>query len=156
GLALALEAQKALRPDLRILVMSATLDGVAVAKLLGDAAVVRSPGRAFPVAVEWQDRPDDRAWLDVLARTVRRAVATHPGDALVFLPGVAEIRRAAERLDGLGPGTDVVPLYGDLSAEQQDRAIRPSPPGRRKVVLATSIAETSLTVPRIGWVVDSG
>lgn len=156
GLALALEAQKALRPDLRILVMSATLDGVAVAKLLGDAAVVRSPGRAFPVAVEWQDRPDDRAWLDVLARTVRRAVATHPGDALVFLPGVAEIRRAAERLDGLGPGTDVVPLYGDLSAEQQDRAIRPSPPGRRKVVLATSIAETSLTIDGTTVVVDGG
>ena len=156
GLALALEAQKELRPDLRILVMSATLDGVAVAKLLGDAAVVRSQGRAFPVSIEWQDRPEDRALLDTLARTVRRALAQAPGDALVFLPGVSEIRRTAERLDGLGPDVDVVPLYGDLSAEQQDRAIRPSPPGRRKVVLATSIAETSLTIEGTAIVVDSG
>ncbi|MCM0020925.1 MAG: ATP-dependent helicase HrpB, partial [Tagaea sp.] len=156
GLALALEAQKALRPDLRILAMSATLDGVAVAKLLGDAAVVRSPGRAFPVAIEWQDRPEDRALLDALARTVRRALAQAPGDALVFLPGVAEIRRTAERLDGLGPNVDVVPLYGDLTAEQQDRAIRPSAAGRRKVVLATSIAETSLTIEGTTIVVDGG
>jgi ATP-dependent helicase HrpB len=156
GLALALEAQRALRPDLRILVMSATLDGVAVAKLLGAAPVVRSPGRAFPVAVEWQDRPDDRALLDTLARTVRRALAQAPGDALVFLPGVAEIRRTAERLDGIGPDIDVVPLYGDLTAEQQDRAIRPSPAGRRKIVLATSIAETSLTIEGTTIVVDSG
>jgi ATP-dependent helicase HrpB len=156
GLALALEAQKALRPELRILVMSATLDGVAVAKLLGEASVVRSPGRAFPVALEWQDRPEDRGLLDTLARTVRRALSQAPGDALVFLPGVAEIRRTAERLDGLGPDVDVVPLYGDLSAEQQDRAIRPSPAGRRKVVLATSIAETSLTIEGTTIVVDSG
>jgi ATP-dependent helicase HrpB len=156
GLALALEAQKALRPDLRILVMSATLDGVAVAKLLGGGAIVRSPGRAFPVAIEWQDRPGDRAMLDTLARTVRRALAQAPGDALVFLPGVSEIRRTAERLDGLGPEIDVMPLYGDLSAEQQDRAIRPSAPGRRKVVLATSIAETSLTIEGTTIVVDSG
>jgi ATP-dependent helicase HrpB len=156
GLALALEAQKALRPDLRILVMSATLDGVAVAKLLGDAPVVRSPGRAFPVTIEWQDRPEERALLDTLARTLRRALGQAPGDALVFLPGVAEIRRTAERLDGLGPNVDVVPLYGDLSAEQQDRAIRPSAAGRRKVVLATSIAETSLTIEGTTIVVDSG
>lgn len=156
GLALALEAQKELRPDLRILVMSATLDGVAVAKLLGQAPVVRSPGRAFPVAIEWQDRPEDRALLDTLARTVRRALGQVPGDALVFLPGISEIRRTAERLDGLGPDVDVVPLYGDLTAEQQDRAIRPSPAGRRKVVLATSIAETSLTIEGTTIVIDSG
>lgn len=156
GLALALEAQKELRPDLRILVMSATLDGVAVAKLLGRAPVVRSPGRAFPVAIEWQDRPEDRALLDTLARTVRRALGQVPGDALVFLPGISEIRRTAERLEGLGPHIDVVPLYGDLTAEQQDRAIRPSPAGRRKVVLATSIAETSLTIEGTTVVIDSG
>jgi len=156
GLALALEAQRELRPDLRILVMSATLDGVAVAKLLGDASTVRSLGRAYPVALEWQDRPDDRQLLDTLARTVRRALSTHPGDALVFLPGIAEIRRTADRLGDLGPEIDVLPLYGDLSAEAQDRAIRPSPKGRRKVVLATSIAETSLTIEGTAIVVDSG
>jgi ATP-dependent helicase HrpB len=156
GLALALDTQANLRPDLRLLVMSATLDGVAVAKLLGDAAVVSSQGRAFPVAVEWQERPELRDVVDATARTVRRALAAGPGDALVFLPGVAEIRRTAERLDGLGGDIDVMPLYGDLPAEVQDRAIRPSVPGRRKIVLATSIAETSLTIDGVTIVVDSG
>ena len=156
GLALALEAQANLRPDLRLLVMSATLDGVAVARLLGDAPVVSSQGRVFPVAVEWGERPAMRDVPDATARTVRRALAAGPGDALVFLPGVAEIRRTAERLGGLGPEFDVMPLYGDLPAEAQDRAIRPSVPGRRKIVLATSIAETSLTIDGVAIVVDSG
>lgn len=156
GLALALDAQANLRPDLRILVMSATLDGLSVARLLGDCAVVASDGRAFPVALEWQQRPELREVVDATARTVRRALAAGPGDALVFLPGVAEIRRVAERLGDLGPGADVMPLYGDLPAEVQDRAIRPSVPGRRKIVLATSIAETSLTIDGVSIVVDSG
>jgi ATP-dependent helicase HrpB len=156
GLALALDSQANLRPDLRLLVMSATLDGVAVARLLGDAAIVSSQGRAFPVGVEWQERPELRDVVDATARTVRRALAAGPGDALVFLPGVAEIRRTAERLDGLGSDVDVMPLYGDLPAEVQDRAIRPSVPGRRKIVLATSIAETSLTIDGVTIVVDSG
>lgn len=156
GLALALDAQANLRPDLRILVMSATLDGLSVARLLGDSNVVVSQGRAFPVALEWQPRPEPREAVDATARTVRRALAAGPGDALVFLPGVAEIRRVAERLGDLGPETDVMPLYGDLPADAQDRAIRPSVPGRRKIVLATSIAETSLTIDGVSIVVDSG
>jgi ATP-dependent helicase HrpB len=156
GLALALDAQANLRPDLRILVMSATLDGLAVARLLGDANVVSSAGRAFPVALEWQPRPEPREIVDATARTVRRALAAGPGDALVFLPGVAEIRRTAERLGDVGSDVDVLPLYGDLPADAQDRAIRPSVPGRRKIVLATSIAETSLTIDGVAIVVDSG
>ncbi len=156
GLALALDTQANLRPDLRIVVMSATLDGLAVAKLLGDAEIVSSQGRAWPVAVEWQERPELRDVVDATARTVRRALAAGPGDALVFLPGVAEIRRVAERLGGLGSDVDVMPLYGDLPAEMQDRAIRPSVPGRRKIVLSTSIAETSLTIDGVAIVVDSG
>ncbi len=156
GLALALDTQANLRPDLRIIVMSATLDGLAVAKLLGEASVVSSQGRAWPVTVEWQERPELRDVVDATARTVRRALAAGSGDALVFLPGVAEIRRVAERLDGLGSGIDVMPLYGDLPAEAQDRVIRPSVPGRRKIVLSTSIAETSLTIDGVAIVVDSG
>jgi ATP-dependent helicase HrpB len=156
GLALALDAQANLRPDLRLLVMSATLDGIAVAGIMGDARIVRAQGRAFPVGIEWQPRPDIRDVTDTTARTIRRALDRDPGDVLAFLPGVAEIRRVANRLDGLGPGVDVLPLYGDLPAEAQDRAIQPAIPGRRKIVLATSIAETSLTIDGIGIVVDSG
>lgn len=156
GLALALDAQANLRPDLRLLVMSATLDGVGVARIMGDAQIVRAQGRAFPVAVDWQPRPELRDLADATARTVRRALDRDPGDVLAFLPGVAEIRRVADRLDGLGAGFDILPLYGDLSAEAQDRAIQPAIPGRRKIVLATAIAETSLTIDGVGIVVDSG
>jgi ATP-dependent helicase HrpB len=156
GLALALDAQANLRPDLRLLVMSATLDGVGVARIMGDAAIVRAQGRAFPVAVEWQPRPTLRDLADTMARTVRRALERDAGDVLAFLPGVAEIRRVADRLDGLGSGIDILPLYGDLSAEAQDRAIQPAIPGRRKIVLATAIAETSLTIDGVGIVVDGG
>jgi len=156
GLALALDAQANLRPDLRLLVMSATLDGVGVARIMGEAQIVRAEGRAFPVAVEWQPRPEIRDLADATARTVRQALARDPGDVLAFLPGVAEIRRVADRLDGLGSGYDILPLYGDLSAEAQDRAIQPAIAGRRKIVLATAIAETSLTIDGVGIVVDSG
>ena len=160
GLALTLQAQQLLRPELRILVMSATLDGAPIAKLLGDAPVVTSEGRAFPVETKWIPRRADERVEQVVARAVRQAVAdTTEGDILAFLPGVREIRSAQSLLmaDGRSPvAIDVVPLFGDLKQEEQDRAIRPSPPGRRKVVLATSIAETSLTIEGVRVVVDGG
>ncbi|QQS15180.1 MAG: ATP-dependent helicase HrpB [Rhodospirillales bacterium] len=157
SLALVREAQLALRPDLRVLAMSATLDGAAVARLLGDAPVIESAGRMFPVETRHLDRDPDGRIEDYAAAAVRRALAEEAGSALVFLPGVGEIRRVEERLrGGLAGDIDLVPLYGDLSAAEQDRAIRPSPAGRRKVVLATSIAETSLTIDGVRVVVDSG
>jgi ATP-dependent helicase HrpB len=158
GLALGLQAQSVLRDELRLLVMSATLDGAAVAALLGDAPVIASEGRAHPVETRYLPRRLDGPVEPALARAVDEALRVGGGDVLVFLPGVAEIRRAEARLAEAGPlpHVDVVPLYGDLDAAAQDRAIRPSPPGRRKVVLATSIAETSLTIEGVRAVVDSG
>ncbi len=157
GLALALDAQAALRPDLRILVMSATLDGARVSTLLGDAGLVASEGRAFPVETRYLPRrPDGRLEADVTS-AVTQAMASDPGSALVFLPGQAEIRRAAEALAGrVAADVDIAPLYGALTPQEQDRAIRPAGPGRRKVVLATSIAETSLTIEGVRIVVDAG
>jgi len=157
GLALTLDAQAALRPDLRILVMSATLDGARVRDLLPDASLVTSEGRAFPVETRHLPRrPDGRLEADVAA-AVMRALGEDPGSLLVFLPGQGEIRRVAEALDGrLGPDIDIAPLYGALTPAEQDRAIRPAEPGRRKVVLATSIAETSLTIEGVRIVVDAG
>ncbi|MCW5746833.1 MAG: ATP-dependent helicase HrpB, partial [Alphaproteobacteria bacterium] len=155
--ALVREAQLALRDELRILAMSATLDGAAVAKLLGDAPVIESAGRMFAVRTRYLERDPEGRIEDTVATAVRRALAEEPGSALVFLPGVGEIRRVEERLrDVLPADTDLVPLYGDLSASEQDRAIRPSPPGRRKIVLATAIAETSLTIDGVRIVVDGG
>lgn len=157
GLALALQSRTLLRPDLRLLVMSATLDGAAVAHMLGDAPVITSEGRAFPVETRYLDRPPERAEAAV-ARAVRDALAQDEGDILVFLPGAAEIRRTAGLLgrDTLPNGVDIAPLYGALPPDAQDRAIAPSAPGRRKVVLATSIAETSLTIEGVRVVVDGG
>ena len=161
GLALVLHARALLRPDLRVLVMSATLDGARVAALLGpDAEVVESLGRAFPVVVRHDRAPASRSARDVadaVAGAVLDALARDGGSVLAFLPGVAEIRATAERLDGRLPlGVALAPLYGDLSAEAQDAAIAPAPPGRGKVVLATSIAETSLTIDGVRVVVDAG
>ena len=158
GLALALQSQQLLRADLRLLVMSATLDGAAVARLLGDAPTVTSEGRAFPVETRWLGRRPDRKPEAAVAAAVREALAREPGDVLAFLPGGGEIRRAAALLEGGGlpPGTYVAPLYGDLPQDAQDRAIAPSAPGERKVVLATSIAETSLTIEGVTVVVDAG
>jgi ATP-dependent helicase HrpB len=153
GLALALEAKRALREDLRLLVMSATLDGGPVASLLGDAPIVTSEGRAFPVETRWIDASPWRGIEDAVAATVRRAVDEDAGDILVFLPGGREIRRVAERLSD---EPIVLPLYGDLPQAAQDAAIRPDPEGRRKIVLATSIAETSLTIEGVRIVVDLG
>ncbi len=158
GLALARDAQQGLREDLKLLVMSATLDGARVGKLLGDAPVVESEGRAFPVETRYPGRdardPIERPMADAILRALR----ADPGSVLAFLPGQAEIRRAEtllkERIDD--PNVDVVALYGALDASVQDRAIEPAPPGKRKVVLATSIAETSITILGVRIVVDSG
>jgi ATP-dependent helicase HrpB len=162
GLALALHSRSLLRPDLRILVMSATLDPAPVAGLLGDAPVVVSHGRTFPVETHWRRQPleggSGARVESAVAATVERALTTHEGDVLVFLPGAGEIRwterRLAERR--LGPNVTVRPLFGDLGRREQDAAIAPSRPGERKVVLATSIAETSLTIEGVRVVIDSG
>ena len=154
--ALVREAQTALRDDLRIIAMSATLDPGPVAERLGGAPVVESAGRMFPVDTRYLDREPAGRVEDNVAAAVRRALADESGSALVFLPGVAEIRRVEERLQGVGPTIDIAPLYGDLSPADQDRAIAPAPTGRRKVVLATSIAETSLTIEGVRIVIDSG
>jgi ATP-dependent helicase HrpB len=158
GLALARDAQQGLREDLKILVMSATIDGARVASLLGDAPVVESEGRAFPVETRYLGR-DQRAPIEAqVADAVTRALRADEGSVLVFLPGAAEIRRCEtrlrERIDD--PGVDIVPLFGALDAATQDRAIAPASAGRRKIVLATSIAETSLTIDGVRIVVDSG
>ncbi|MFB2553035.1 ATP-dependent helicase HrpB [Ensifer soli] len=157
GLALALDVQQALREDLRVLVMSATLDTERVAALMGAAPVIESHGRSFPVEILHRDRPGTERIEDAVARTILEALATEPGSILAFLPGQAEIRRTAERLEGrLAADTHVAPLYGMLSQKEQDAAIRPAPGGQRKVVLATSIAETSITIDGVRIVIDSG
>jgi ATP-dependent helicase HrpB len=157
GLALALDAQAALRPDLRLIVMSATLDGARVAGLLGGAPVVESEGRSFPVELRYRERAPGTSVEDATARAIRDALAEEAGSVLAFLPGQGEIGRTAERLaDRVPADVDVVPLHGQLDGKAQDAAIRPSPPGRRKVVLATSIAETSITIDGVRIVVDCG
>lgn len=156
GLALALDA-RALRPDLRLLVMSATIDGARVAGLLGDAPVIDSPGRTFPVETLYAEPDPLQRLEEQVATATLGALREHEGSALVFLPGQGEITRTAERLSQRLPSdTDLAPLYGQLTPAEQDRAIQPAPAGRRKVVLATSIAETSLTIEGIRIVVDSG
>jgi ATP-dependent helicase HrpB len=158
GLALARDAQTGLREDLRILVMSATLDGARVAKLLGDAPVVASEGRAFPVDTRYLGRKADAPLERQMADAIATALRADPGSVLAFLPGAAEIRRTqnflGERINDAS--IEIVPLFGALDASVQDRAIQPAPKGCRKVVLATSIAETSLTIEGVRIVVDSG
>lgn len=157
GLALTLESRRIFRDDLRVLVMSATLASDAVAKLLGDAPVITSEGRSFPVETHYLDHPTESRIEDVAARTIRKALhENEDGDVLVFLPGAGEIRRTESRLDDRAPNIDVYPLFGNLPQKAQDEAIEPSPPGRRKVVLSTDIAETSLTIEGVRVVVDSG
>jgi ATP-dependent helicase HrpB len=155
GLALTLEAQRALRPDLRVLVMSATLDGAAVAALIGGARVT-SAGRSFPIDTRHIPRRAGTRLEDDVAAAVRRALAADPGDVLVFLPGAPEIRRVARQLDGLPREVALHTLYGDLPQAEQDRALAPAPPGTRKVVLSTAIAETSLTIEGVTIVIDAG
>ena len=153
ALALCLDLQRQLRPELRLLAMSATADGARLSALM-DAPVVESAGRMFPVAVEHarRDLASPRDLPGAMASAIRDALAGHAGDILAFLPGMAEIRRTATALEGCG--ALVLPLHGDLPPAEQDRALRPA--DTRRVVLATSIAETSLTVPGVRIVVDGG
>jgi ATP-dependent helicase HrpB len=157
GLALTLRTQALLRDDLRLVVMSATLDGEAVARLLGDAPIITSEGRVFPVETRYVAPRSGQSVEAAVVATIDTAIRGDAGDILVFLPGAREIRRVeallAERdLDG----AIVLPLYGAMAYDAQDRAIRPDSSGRRKVVLSTSIAETSLTIEGVGVVIDSG
>src|SRR5436190_2589185 len=158
GLALARDVQQGLRDDLRLLVMSATLDGARVAKLLGEAPVIESEGRAYPVETRYRGREAGVLIEKQVADTVARALRADPGSILVFLPGQGEIRRTEMLLKEFvkDPAVDIVTLYGALDAQTQDRAIAPAPVGQRKVVLAPSIAETSLTIEGVRIVVDSG
>jgi ATP-dependent helicase HrpB len=158
GLALALDSRRHLRGDLRLLVMSATVEGERVARLLGNAPVVASQGRSFPVEIRHLARPAPERFEAGVTAAIIRALNDESGSVLVFLPGGAEIRRVARVLEaeGLGADVSVVPLYGDLAPDAQDAALRPAAKGRRKVVLATSIAETSLTIEGIRIVIDGG
>ncbi|MBB5050036.1 ATP-dependent helicase HrpB, partial [Rhodopseudomonas rhenobacensis] len=158
GLALARDAQVGLREDLRILVMSATIDGARVAKLLGDAPVIESLGRAFAVETRYLGRKPDAPMERQMAEAIASALRENPGSVLAFLPGAAEIRRTETMLRErvVDASIEIVPLFGALDAAVQDRAIQPAPKGCRKVVLATSIAETSLTIEGVRIVVDCG
>lgn len=158
GLALARESQRLFRPDLRLLVMSATLDCAGVTRLLDGAPTISSEGRLFPVTTRYADQPVSGHLDMAVASVIRRALATDPGSVLVFLPGMAEIRRVERKLHDakLDPDVSVLLLHGDLPQERQEEAIVPAPPDRRKVVLATSIAETSLTIEGARVVIDAG
>ncbi|UHQ56380.1 ATP-dependent helicase HrpB [Microbulbifer sp. YPW16] len=165
SLALCLQSQEVLREDLKLLVMSATLDATGVASLLGGAPVVSSEGRSYPVETRYlaprEVVEDARQLPALMARKIGELLAEAGGSLLAFLPGVGEIRRVGELLaeragDEVFNDVDIAPLYGDLGREQQDAAIAPAPQGRRKVVLATNVAETSLTIEGISLVVDSG
>ena len=158
GLALARESQSVLRDDLRLLVMSATLDIAGVSKLLDGAPVIEAEGRMFPVETLYLGRNAAERFEDAVARAVMQALGDQTGSVLVFLPGQGEIHRSVQRLNERlrDPLVDVVALYGALDKGEQDRAIEPAPPGRRKVVLATSVAETSLTIEGVRVVIDGG
>ena len=158
GLALARESQLVLRDDLRLLVMSATLDIAGVSKLLDGAPVIEAEGRMFPVETLYLGRNPAERFEDAVARAVMQALGEQTGSVLVFLPGQGEIHRTVQRLNerSRDPSVDVVALYGSLDKGEQDRAIEPAPPGRRKVVLATSVAETSLTIEGVRVVIDGG
>jgi ATP-dependent helicase HrpB len=158
GLALALDCQRGLREDLRILPMSATLDGARVAQLLGGAPVIASEGRAFPVETRYLGRDANARIEDQMADAVMRALRAEPGSILAFLPGQGEICRVEERLKEriADPAIVLAPLYGAMDMKAQDLALQPASPGERKVVLATSIAETSITIEGVRVVIDSG
>jgi ATP-dependent helicase HrpB len=158
GLALCLESQGALRNDLRLLVMSATLDLHTLARLLNDAPVITAEGRSFDVETRYVARRAELSIEQQLAQVLRAALREHAGDVLCFLPGGAEIRRVQRLLEdgATSPRTRVLPLFGDLPAAAQDAALAAAAAGERKIVLATSIAETSLTIPGIRIVIDSG
>ena len=154
GLALSLESQAALREDLRLLIMSATLDIAAVSKAV-DAPVIESAGRQYPVETRYLGRSDERI-EDRMPKAIRQALREEAGSVLAFLPGAREIHRTADALEGLGPDILVAPLFGALSPAEQDAAVSPAPPGKRKVVLATDLAESALTIEGVRIVIDSG
>src|SRR5450755_257519 len=158
GLALCIESQQSLRKDLRIVVMSATLDLLPLAKLLNDAPIISASGRSFEVATHYVPRRPEIQLEVQVAQVLRRALEEHAGDILCFLPGAAEIGRVQRTLDGpgLGPAVRVMPLYGELAGAAQDAALAPASRGQRKIVLATTIAETSLTIEGIRVVIDAG
>ncbi len=157
GLALALDVQSVLREDLRLVVMSATLDAAKVASLLGDAPVIESKGRMFPVETRYLGRDTSQRIEVDTVKAVRKALHEETGSILVFLPGQGEIRRVAAALSEYTPtGVAIAPLYGALTGKEQDAAIRPAEAGTRKVVLATSIAQTSLTIEGVRIVIDTG
>ncbi|MBU3689837.1 MAG: ATP-dependent helicase HrpB [Acidimicrobiales bacterium mtb01] len=161
GLALVLDTQRTLRPDLKLLAMSATADADKFARLLGpDTPIVTSEGRQFPVDIRWAAPGKQQRLDDAVSQTVQRALRECDGDVLVFLPGIGEITRVQQMLESnlaqTADNIDVYPLAGALSLADQDRALAPSPAGRRRVVLSTDIAETSLTVDGVSVVVDAG
>ena len=158
GLALALDAQEGLREDLRLIVMSATLDGARVARLMAGSTQIESAGRAFPVETRYVGRDPRLRIEDEVARVAMEALASEVGSILIFLPGQGEIARVAARLAERvkNPAVDIAPLFGAMDARAQDLAVAPAASGRRKIVLATSIAETSLTIEGVRVVIDSG
>ncbi|WP_324263102.1 ATP-dependent helicase HrpB [Altererythrobacter sp. H2] len=157
GLALALESRAVLREDLRVCVMSATLDGARFARLLGDgAAVVKSEGKAFPLEIRWLGSAPEKRIEDAMAGAVLTAWREEGGDILAFLPGVGEIERTRERLVERLPEVPILPLHGQCEPASQRAAIRRDPQGRRRIVLATAIAETSLTLDGVDIIIDSG
>ncbi|MES2919529.1 MAG: ATP-dependent helicase HrpB [Pseudomonadota bacterium] len=161
GLALVRECQQVLREDLRLVVMSATLDAAGMARVLGEAPVLSCAGQNFPVQIRYAPAPPAHGgrpqWLEHLAGVIREALRSEAGSLLVFLPGEGEIRRLVEILGAALPGDVLLaPLYGQLAAEAQDLAISPAPQGQRKLVLATAIAETSLTIEGVRVVIDAG
>ena len=158
GLAMTLDVQEHLRPDMRILVMSATLDGLAIAKLLGDARIIESKGQSFPVATHYARFTSEKSVEARIVDTIMRALDQQEGDLLVFLPGRREMRRVENLLWEKRLSEDVLvhSLYGDAPYQHQSSALSPAPPGKRKVILSTSIAETSLTIDGVCVVIDSG
>lgn len=157
GLALTLDSARGLRPDLRLLVMSATLEAEPVAELLGDARILRAEGRSFPVEIRYAERTPDSDPVRALVAGARQALAEETGDILAFLPGAREIERVCEALGAhVGAEVEILPLHGALSSAEQDRALRPDGSGRRRLILATDLAETSLTIEGIRVVLDSG
>ncbi len=157
ALTLTLNGRDLFESDLKILVMSATLDAAPLQKLLGDAPIVNSEGRCYPVNVIYSAEHSQQPLELQICNAVRSAVSAFPGDVLVFLPGEFEIRKALSALErALLPGMEVLPLYGNLSIEEQDRVFQPHAPEVRRVILATSIAETSITIPSVRIVIDSG
>ena len=161
GLALALQSQALLRDDLKLVVMSATLNAESLLTVMPDAAVVTSEGKSFPVVFRYlairEKQPDAKTVAALTAEKVREVLEWERGGVLVFLPGAGEIRAVESLLrSAVGEAVMLAPLYGDLSKAAQCHAVAPAPPGKRKVVLATNIAETSLTIDGVRIVVDSG